>query len=238
MHIRRTLSARLTAGAALLMAGLLAQPVLADVPRPARAALGDRELVVENRSDRSINEIYVSPSSTDQWGEDRLGESTLEPGRTLRVRLGRMRDCSFDVQVIYDDASREERLGQDVCRSKQLALDGRGAVPRAANAPLRRLVLLNRSARPIMQVFISAADSPQWGDDLLALGRIGEGESADVTWHGDCAADLRIVFANRAAEERRGLDLCATPALSIEPGWTTAEPLPTPQAHRTLTLTP
>ena len=50
-----------------------------------------------------------------------------------------------------------------------------------------------------------------------------------VTWHGDCNADLRVVFENHAAEERRGIDLCALPTISIQPGWTTADALPVPK---------
>ncbi len=226
----------LLACAALLAGLLLASTGHAEPPRPPRAPLGERELVVENRSDKLINEIYISASSTDQWGEDRLGEATLEPGGSLRIRLGRMRDCSFDVQVIYEDASREERIGQDVCRARRLTFDGSAATTRrTAEAPLRRVALLNRSARPILQVFISAADSAQWGEDLLASGRIGETETAEIDYRGDCAADLRVVFANRAAEERRGLDLCAIPTMWIEPGWTTAEPVPGLPASQALT---
>jgi hypothetical protein len=226
----------LLAAVALTAGSLLATPLRAEPPRPARAPLGEREMTIENRSDKLINEVYVSPSSTDQWGEDRLGEATLEPGGALRIRLGRTRDCSFDVQVVYEDASREERVGQDVCRSRRLTFDGSAAtMRRTAEAPVRRVTLQNHSARPIVQVYISPADSAQWGEDQLTTGRIGETESAEIAYSGDCAADLRVVFANRAAEERRGLDLCAMPTVSIEPGWTTAEPLPGVSAPRALT---
>ena len=52
---------------------------------------------------------------------------------------------------------------------------------------------------------------------------ISVGDSRTLTYHGTCTADLRVVFDNRAAEERRGLDLCATPMLVIHPGWTTED---------------
>jgi hypothetical protein len=42
--------------------------------------------------------------------------------------------------------------------------------------------------------------------------------------------DIRVVFENRAAEERRGVDLCRRASLSIEPGWTTTDELPSPPA--------
>ena len=219
----------------LLVAGLLltslpcAAPARAEVRRPPVAAAGERELTVVNRSDRAVNEIYISPSNTDTWGEDRLGEATLEAGRSFR--LGRTRDCSFDVQVIYEDASREQQLGHDVCRDRQVAFAGAGAqMPPSVLAAQHTVLLLNDSGRPIQQVFVSPAEATQWGDDLLTDRSISVGDSATVTYHGACAADLRVVFENRAAEERRGLDLCTTPAIDIRPGWTTADTVPAPPA--------
>ena len=90
---------------------------------------------------------------------------------------------------------------------------------------------MNHAPRPIQQVFISPAAANQWGDDRLAEGSISAGDGRAVTWRGDCNVDLRVVFENRAAEERRGINLCATPALSVEPGWTTADVLPMPKAE-------
>jgi hypothetical protein len=220
---------------ALMLAGLvLASGAQAEAPRPARGPLGERELVLTNRSTRIINEIYVSASSANNWGNDRLEEATLAVGATTRIRLGRTRDCHFDIQIIYDDATREDQLAVDLCRSRDVAAAGVGAVPLPGfSRDPRTVTLANRAARPIRQVFITPAYSEQWGDDLLTA-QIAEGETGAVTYRGGCASDLRVVFANRAAEERRGLDLCATPNLSIEPGWTTAEPVPSARAQPSL----
>lgn len=189
-------------------------------------APGDRDLTVANHSPQAINEIYVSPSSADHWGEDRLGDATLPPGHTERVKLGRLRDCEFDVQVIYEDASREETKGFNVCRQHLLAFDGSAAIA-AAPAPLHAVTLANRSARPIQQVLISSSDAGDWGEDRLGNTSISVGEAATVHYRGDCVADIRVVFDNRSAEERRGVDLCAASRIAIGPGWTTADTVPT-----------
>jgi hypothetical protein len=228
------IAAMMTRG--LLLAGLLAAgPVRAETVRPPRGPLGERVLTIVNNSDRAVNEIYVSPSSADAWGEDRLGEATLAPGDSIRLRLGRTRECAFDVQVIYEDASRELQLGQNLCRDKQLAFTGANAqLPQAVLEAQHQVVLHNGSGRAIQQVFISPAEATQWGDDLLPHSSVSVGESVTVTYQGACAADLRVVFDNRAAEERRGLDLCENPAINIKPGWTTADQVPTvaPQGVR------
>lgn len=212
-----------------LAALLLAAPVRADVPpQPVQGPLGARELTVFNHSQRPVNELYVSAESADQWGDDRLGERTLEAGDSLRLHLGRTRDCIFDVKIVYDDASREETRGVNLCRIHQVIFDGSTATPPPDSGPEHRVTLLNHAARPIQQVFISSAVANQWGDDRLAETSISVGEQRVVNWRGACNVDLRVVFENRAAEERRGVDLCETPAVSIEPGWTTADTLPKP----------
>lgn len=214
------------------LVGLLALAAAGPEPsRPPRDALADLELLVVNRSRQVITQLYVSPSSSDQWGDNRLADTTLASGKSLRIRLSRTPDCRFDLQVIYDDASREESHGFDACRSRQIAFDGSAAIfPSDVFTRAHEVVLLNRSGRPIQQVFVSPSAADQWGDDRLGEGSISVGESRSIGYRGPCTADLRVVFDNRAAEERRGLDVCATPALLIQPGWTTADTPPVPAA--------
>ncbi len=217
----------------LLVWLMLAVPALGAAERPRESLvppgpLGEREASVANRAGLSITQLFVSPSATDAWGDDRLGESVLEPGRTTRLKLGRMRDCAFDLLAVYEDASREERLGQNLCRTRNVVFDGKTRVPpRLPTLQRRELTLTNRSARIIQQVFISQADAPEWGEDLLGTA-ISVGETGAVVFRGACTVDIRVVFGNRAAEERRGIDLCENNALSIEPGWTTADEPPAP----------
>jgi hypothetical protein len=192
-------------------------------------ATAERELVVVNHSQQGINELYVSAATAEQWGEDRLADSTLDIGKSVHLRLGRSRDCVFDLQVVYEDASREEVHGFDVCHSRQLALDGSGAV-RARNdddTP-HQIVLLNQAGRPIQQVMISPSEAGDWGDDLLAHSSISVGDRANVTYRGECVADLRVVFDNRSAEERHGVDVCTIDRIVIQPGWTTADSVAAP----------
>lgn len=216
--------------AAVTVAVLLAMPAYADGADPAPGSPGEREVTVLNHGVRPINEIYVSPQTAEEWGADRLGENSLESGSFIRLHLGWTRECRFDIKIIYDDASREERRDVDLCHTRQLAFDGSAATAAPGTGIAHSITLVNDSARPIQQVFISPAAANQWGDDRLAEGSISVAARRVVTWHGDCNADLRVVFDNRAAEERRGVDLCTLPALSIQPGWTTADALPVPPA--------
>ncbi len=215
--------------AAVLVLGL-AGTAEAEAPRPARGPAVLRELTVVNRSVRPVHELRISPSDADEWGDDRLGDDVIPAGGSFRVRLGRTRDCQFDVQVIYDDASREEHRGIDVCRRRSVAFDRSAAVmPPEPFAVDHRVTLENRSGRAIQQVFISPGTADRWGDDLAPPGGIPPGTAGAIGYRGGCAADLRVVYDNRAAEERRDLDICAVPTLLIQPGWTVAETAPAPR---------
>jgi hypothetical protein len=214
-------------GVLLLALCLSALPALAEPPAP-RARPAARELTVVNHSARPIYQLRISPSDADQWGDDRLGEATIAPGGSYRANLGRTAECRFDIQVIYDDVSREERRGVDLCRGRSFVFDGKAAVVQADPfAATRALSLANRAGRPIRQVFVSPASADQWGDDLAPAPGIPAGQTGQVSYRGGCMADLRVVYDNRAAEERRGIDICAAPALLLRPGWTTAETVPT-----------
>lgn len=191
----------------------------------ARAEPGpERELTVQNHAHRAINDLYVSPTSAENWGDDRLGDAQIDPGAGLRIKLGRTRDCVFDVQAIYDDASREERHGIDLCRNRVVVFDGTGArKPDDARGARHVVILENDATRPIQQVFISSAESGDWGEDLLHDGSLSVAARTELAYRGDCVADLRIVYDNRGAGERRGLDFCAMGGIAITAGWTTTE---------------
>ena len=208
-----------------------------------RSVPAERTVTLSNHADRPINEVYASPSSLDDWGPDRLGEATIEPRESRRIVLGPAAsgECLYDLQIVYGDASREEFRGMDLCRTRTLTLDATHAVPpEGAEGGGHSVLIENDSALPIQQVLISPAEAGEWGDDRLGHDSLSVGETAVVAYRGGCLADLRVVFENRSAEERRGLDLCAQGGVTIRPGWTTSVPSPSPrpsQAERLTTAT-
>jgi hypothetical protein len=218
-------------GLAVLPALLVTVPAAAETPAPARSRAAPRSLEVVNASGRPVYQLRVSPTDIEQWGEDRLGNSVIPPGASFRVSLGRTAACLFDVQVTYDNVSSEERSAVDVCRLRTVAFDGStAALPPDPFAALRTVSFANQTGRTIQQVFISPESVDQWGDNLATPTGIPQGTIGSVTYRGGCVADLRLVYDNRAAEERRNVDICATPAMLIRPGWLTAPKIEAPPA--------
>lgn len=224
-----------------ILLGAICGLIGASAPAPTRSfrknteaptrALVSRNLTVANHARLPVTEMYVSPNDAPDWGDDRLAGSSVEPGKSFNVRLGRTRMCLFDVQLVYRDGSREEAHDYDVCHGNKIAFDGSTATD-VPVGPTHDVTVVNNDTRPIQQMFLSEAEASQWGNDRITSRGLSVGDRIEIKFQGGCTVDLRVIFDNRGAEERRGLDICAKPALSIEPGWTTADspPVPAPAA--------
>ncbi|WP_135466637.1 hypothetical protein [Crenalkalicoccus roseus] len=191
-----------------------------DLCRAPRLGFGDptlpvREVPVLNRARRAIHELYAAPPGQAHWGPDRLGAALLEPRASFRLRL-RGQDCAFDLRAVYEDGQEEVQRGLDLCLVQGVVFGDQALPP-------RRLTLANEHRRQIRQAFLVPAGLRDWGQDALG-GALAPGDRRDLTLEGGCHAGLRIVFDTGAAEERRGLDICAAPLLVLRPGWTVEEP--------------
>ncbi len=201
-----------------------------DLCRTPRLVLGDpsiplREASIRNQSRRTLREFYAAADPARGWGPDRLGANVVGAGSSHGIRI-RSRDCVFDLRAIYEDDREEVQRRVNLCETRQVAFLG------AAPGQERRLSLQNRHVRTVQEIYLSPVDSDDWGNDALGSTALAVGGEAVVTMTGGCQADLRIVFDNRAAEERRALDICGITSLVLRPGWTTDD-LPVPAAATT-----
>lgn len=102
--------------------GAVAQAPQQQTPKPPAQA-SNPDFKVVNRSSKTIVGLYVSAVNEENWGNDRL-PGTLAAGEEFMVRLPRDGRCNFDVRVVYDDKTSEERRNQNVCSIEQLAFSG------------------------------------------------------------------------------------------------------------------
>ena len=70
--------------------------------------------------------------------------------------------------------------------------------------------LVNRSAQAIREVYASPASASGWGRDRLGDDPIAPGGNAPIRLlaDGNCVFDLRFVYEDGHAEERRGVNTC------------------------------
>ncbi|MBU9697740.1 hypothetical protein GU927_007750 [Rhodobacteraceae bacterium HSP-20] len=87
------------------LAALSATPVLAE----------DLVFTLENASSHTLNEMYVSPTEADEWGDNILGDQIVAPGETATVTItGGSEICEFDLRFATAEGGELEQT-QDLC---------------------------------------------------------------------------------------------------------------------------
>ncbi|MGK7866510.1 hypothetical protein [Falsiroseomonas sp. E2-1-a20] len=84
-------------------------------PQPGSAGTENPSFNLVNHGALNITAVHVSPVEMDSWGNNRLGDQLLTPGRHLRVRL-RSGECENDIRIVWADGRSEERRRIDTCR--------------------------------------------------------------------------------------------------------------------------
>lgn len=80
----------------------------------ARAQTTDPSFRLNNRSNQTIMELYVSSSRTQDWGRDHLGANVLPPGQTFIVRLPNGQ-CVNDLRIVLEGGRAVERMQINTC---------------------------------------------------------------------------------------------------------------------------
>lgn len=154
----------------------------ADTPDVGDAGGTGFEIEIDNQSDFEVCYVLISPSQSEEWGDDWLGgDEIIEPGdrRTFDVE-----DGTYDVMVLRCDEATlatEWSIGSD----ETVRIGGSGAVA---------LTVENDSNVDVCYVFISPTTSDNWGEDWL-----GEKEGLIV-------GDVRLFFVEPDVYDLQALD--------------------------------
>jgi hypothetical protein len=86
------------------------------------------------------------------------------------------------------------------------------ALPAMAQTQNPSFNLVNKSAKPVRELYVTPAGDANWGQNRLTGGPIAPGGSFAVRRHidGNCIFDIRVVYADQTREERRSLNTCTT----------------------------
>lgn len=191
---------------------LVAGPATAqDAPNPS--------FYLVNRSSVPISRVFASPAGQPNWGEDRLGAGAIGPGRNGAIRLPADGSCVYDIRVVYAGGRSDERRGLNTCEIDNISFPG-GRTVAASHAPPPAanpsFLLINRSRAVLNELYLSPSDEESWGEDRLGDATLPGGASRTVRLpRGVCVYDIRVVFANGEANEKRRLNLCDITDLRI-----------------------
>ncbi len=75
---------------------------------------GNPSFNLVNQSGRVIEEFYASAASARDWGQDRLGDATVQPGASFAVQLPQG-ECVYDLRAVFQGGGNQERRGVNTC---------------------------------------------------------------------------------------------------------------------------
>ncbi len=176
-----------------------------------------------NRTLSTVREVYLTPAARDDWGEDRLGATVLEPGEEGEIEMEG--GCAADLRIVYPGGAAEERRGLDICAHPRIVLrpgwvlaenldeDSEPPAMQAAGGVLR---LRNLGPLPIVELYADPPGAPRGEDrlgaDILPIGAEMEIEPGDAN---ECEVDLTAVFRDGREVARRGVDLCGEEEIEL-----------------------
>ena|ERR1700736_5943810 len=106
----------------LIFAAIAAATLAFAAPAGADDAKQDFKLV--NKTGYELKALYVSPSKSDDWEEDVLGQDTLDDGQAVNVHFkAKTHTCKWDLKVIYsDDDSSAVWHNIDLCTVEKITI--------------------------------------------------------------------------------------------------------------------
>jgi hypothetical protein len=99
-HIMKNARTKSLRGLAMLVAVSMLSMILA----PAAFAQGKQDFTLTNKTGLVISELYVGPSSSNDWGEDILGQDTLDDGASTDIVFSpRTRSAKWDLRIVDEN---------------------------------------------------------------------------------------------------------------------------------------
>lgn len=101
---------------------LCAVPVLGLLMLSAAQA-GQQDFTLHNETGVEIHEVYVSPSKTNDWEEDILGEDTLPDGESVDIAFNdREKASKWDIKVVDSEGGSIEWNSLDLTVISEVTL--------------------------------------------------------------------------------------------------------------------
>ena len=106
----------------ILLAAVCAAALALTAPAGAQEAKQNFKLV--NKNGYELKALYVSPSKSDDWEDDVLGQDTLGDGEAVNVRFkAKTSTCKWDLKVTYsDDDSSAVWSNIDLCTVEKITI--------------------------------------------------------------------------------------------------------------------
>ena len=86
------------------------------------ASAGTQDFTLVNKTGVTINNLYISESTKDDWEEDVLGEDQLASGESMTITFSGHESCTWDLMVKDEDGEGVFWRGIDLCETAKVIL--------------------------------------------------------------------------------------------------------------------
>lgn len=96
------------------------------------AFAGQQDFEVKNATGVTVEKIYVSETSKDEWEEDVMGQDVLKDGESVEIKFDRDTEaCKFDLKAVDEDGDEMIFTGLDLCTISKVTLYWKDGKPYA-----------------------------------------------------------------------------------------------------------
>ncbi len=173
---------------------------------------------VSNTSAKAVREIFVSPAKAKNWGDNLVG-APIAPGASADLSLQQDGTCLFDVKAVYEGGREQRMMNRDLCRASAVSVGGPHPIVVDGGGPEEGIAarFVNTGRVSVQSLHVTPSTDTHWGDDRLGSNQLERRARLDVRLPraGGCLWDVKINFTEGAAEERRRVDLCASPEQQV-----------------------
>jgi len=115
-----------------IVASCLAVVALASITLQATQQRRNLDFTLVNKTGLTINEVYLSPTNDDEWGEDVMGKDVLNNGEKVEITFSSSEtECNWDLKIVDEDKDDVEWTKLNLCTANEITLMYEGKKPTA-----------------------------------------------------------------------------------------------------------
>jgi hypothetical protein len=187
--------------------------ILASIVLSNTAMAASASIEINNRSDWEIHYLYLSPSSSSEWGPDQLGNDVIDTNSSYT--LTGISCNTYDVRLVDEDDDECVLSEIRMCKGSQrldissdMLLNCQNSGQGNTVASTGTVTMYNATRWDIYELYLSSSNQSSWGDDLLGWGTWDSGVSLDLTTGGCGDYDLKMVDEDNDVCEVTGIYMC------------------------------
>jgi hypothetical protein len=90
---------------------------------PTAFAQGKQDFTLVNKTGIAISELYIGPTSSDDWGQDILGEDTLPSGKSTEIVFTpNQKAARWDLQFVDENGKKHTFYDKNLVQISEITL--------------------------------------------------------------------------------------------------------------------